>query len=136
MFNLTRPELSMMLLAPLSKEAGGYGLCTGADGAESATPVFADTTDPDYQKILAMCAAGKTRLETIKRFDMEGFRPPAPYVREMKRYGVLPSDLPDDAPVDPYACDRAYWDSFDQDAALEHPAYTRSQATPQSLATE
>lgn len=89
-------------------------------------PVFADTSDPDYQKILAMCAAGKTRLETIKRFDMEGFQPPAPYIREMKRYGILPEDFPEDAPVDPYACDRAYWNSFDQAVALEHPAYTQS----------
>lgn len=89
-------------------------------------PVFADTSDPDYQKILAMCEAGKTRLETIKRFDMEGFQPPAPYIREMKRYGILPEDFPEDAPVDPYACDRAYWDSFDQAVALEHPAYAQS----------
>lgn len=135
MFNLTRPELSMMLLAPLGKDAGGYGLCTGSNGNGNSTAAFADTTDPDYQKILAMCAAGKTRLETIKRFDMPGFLPPAPYIREMKRYGVLPSGLPNDAPVDPYACDRAYWDSFSQTVALDHPAYTESQAPQQGLPT-
>ena len=46
-----------------------------------------------------------------KRFDMPGFRPPIPYLREMQRFGVLPwnFDLELD-PVDPYALDRRYWD--------------------------
>jgi hypothetical protein len=29
----------------------------------------------------------------------------------MKRYGILPAHLPDDAPIDVYAADRAYWQS-------------------------
>lgn len=120
-FNLSRPELSLMLLAPLAEAAGGYGRCVDSNGA----PVFRGTDDPDYQAILALCEAGKTRLEIIKRFDMPGFRPPEPYLREMKRYKVLPSDLPDDAPVDPYATDRAYWRSFEQDVALQHDAYAK-----------
>ncbi|MFQ5811050.1 MAG: hypothetical protein ACE5JM_15635, partial [Armatimonadota bacterium] len=105
-FNLSRPEASLMLLAPLSKQAGGYGIC-----ADQNVPVFANTDDEDYQRILAMCAAGKQRLNEIKRFDMPGFRPPDPYLREMVRYGVL-TGIPGDAePVDPYALDRAYWRS-------------------------
>ena len=31
-FNLTRPERSLMLLAPLSAKAGGFGLCKNRDG--------------------------------------------------------------------------------------------------------
>ena len=31
----------------------------------------------------------KSRLETIRRFDMPGFRPNEHYFREMKRFGVL-----------------------------------------------
>jgi hypothetical protein len=52
------------------------------------------------------------RLNEIKRFDMPGFRPPRPYVREMKRYGVLPVELPEDTVIDVYATDRAYWRSL------------------------
>jgi hypothetical protein len=37
---------------------------------------------------------------------MPGFRPNPHYIREMQRFGILP------APLDPYAIDRAYWDSF------------------------
>jgi hypothetical protein len=29
----------------------------------------------------------------------------------MQRFGILPSDLPEDAPIDVYATDRAYWES-------------------------
>ncbi|MHC4228389.1 MAG: HzsA-related protein [Planctomycetota bacterium] len=106
-FNLTRPDKSLMLLAPLTKEAGGYGLCKVENEA-----VFANTQDPDYQKILAMCREGKKYLEEIKRFDMPGFIPPAGYVNEMKNYGILPDDLPDGAAIDVYATDRKYWQSL------------------------
>jgi hypothetical protein len=101
-----------MLLAPLAPAAGGHGTCRakGPDGKEA--PVFADAKDPDCQKILALCAAGKRRLDEIRRFDMPGFRPPEPYLREMRRYGVLAEILPPGRPADPYALDRAYWESF------------------------
>ena len=112
-FNLSRPEKSLVLLAPLAQAAGGYGTCSStASGGESA-PVFADTGDADYRALLAMCEAGKRRLEEIKRFDMPGFRPPQPYLREMARYGVLTEAPPPGASVDPYALDRAYWRSFE-----------------------
>ncbi len=128
-FNLTRPDKSLVLLAPLAVEAGGFGLCKVRDAAESwksgGVPmvIFHTTSDPDYLKLLALCKAGQARIETIKRFDMHDFRPPRAYVREMKRYGVIPADLPPDAPLDVYKADRAYWDSFDQSVALKHPAY-------------
>lgn len=109
-FNLTRPEKSLLLLAPLDRQAGGLGLCR--DGQGDATTIFGDKTDPDYQKLLAMVGAGKQNLETIKRFDMPGFQPPKPYLREMKNYGILPLDHPDDAPVDPYNLDALYWESL------------------------
>jgi len=114
-FNLTRPEKSLMLLAPLAQEAGGHGLCTPNDPestGDGPTAIFADRQDPDYRKILAMCRAGKTRLERIKRFDMAGFIPPAPYFREMKRYGILPPDLADGTPINYYDTDRQYWQSL------------------------
>lgn len=136
-YNLTRPEMSSLLLAPLAASTtgtlgvnSGYGICQesreevrtvapSGEGAAATTetvkvlqPVFKDTRDPDYQKLLAAIVETKKRLDTLKRFDMPGFQPPAPYVRELKRYGILPTDLPADAPIDFYKTDRAYWDSF------------------------
>jgi hypothetical protein len=43
---------------------------------------------------------------------MPGFRPNQHYLREMQRFGFLPKDLKPGDPVDHYAVDRAYWDSF------------------------
>jgi hypothetical protein len=108
-FNLTDPEKSLFLLAPLAKEAGGLGICTGA----TAPVVLAKTDDPDYRLLLGMIEAGKRKLEEVKRFDMPGYRPPVPYLREMKRYGVLPDtfDLDKD-PADPYELDLRYYDSL------------------------
>ncbi len=114
-FNLTRPERSLLLLAPLSEEAGGLGICRR--GEDRPANVFADTDDADFQTLLRMAAAGKENLDGIKRFDMPGFQPPWQYLREMRRYGVLPADHPDDAPVDPYELDRRYWQSLWHEAS-------------------
>jgi hypothetical protein len=111
-FNLTRPDKSLMLLAPLAREAGGYGLCLEKDRAGQDSPVFVDRKDPDYQAILALCDAGRLCLDEIKRFDMPGFQPPRAYVREMQRYGILPATQPKDQPLDCYALDRRYWQSL------------------------
>ena len=104
LFNLSRPEKSLFLKAPLAKEAGGFGM--GKDGKA----VFMSKDDPDYKAILAMIQDGQEVLEKVKRFDMPGFCPPKPYLREMKRYGVLPAsfDLDKDT-ADSYELDRRYW---------------------------
>lgn len=109
LFNLSRPENSLALLAPLSPAAGGFGLCTNA---QTGAPIFADKNDADYQTLLAMAAAGQANLAQIKRFDMPGFRPRQGWYREMKRYGILPADATPQTPVDCYQVDRAYWKSF------------------------
>jgi hypothetical protein len=95
----------MLLLAPLAKAAGGYGLCAPA--------VFADTADPDYQAILANIQAASLKLNEIKRFDMPGFRPHPGYIREMKNFGILPPgfDLTK-YPIDVYQLDQTYWRSL------------------------
>jgi hypothetical protein len=101
--NLNRPEKSLLLRAPLDKRAGGLQLC--------GRPVFKETDDADYRELLAAVEDAAARLAEQKRFDMPGFRPNPFYLREMGHYGILPRDLPADAPVDPYAVDRAYWES-------------------------
>jgi len=102
--NLSHPEKSLVLRASLAKEAGGLGLCKKI--------VFADTQDPLYQKTLAALQAAHDRLLQENRFDWAGFRPNKDYIREMQRFGFLPKTLGENDPVDPYAVDRAYWDSF------------------------
>ena len=86
--------------------AGGLGLCTNAVGKA----VFASTDDPDYKTLLALVADAKSILDADPRFDMPKFCPNPEYLREMKRYGVLPPDAdPRKCRIDPYATDRRYW---------------------------
>lgn len=108
-FNLSRPQKSLLLLAPLAKDAGGYQLCH-KDGDTS--PVFSNTNDPAYQTLLAMVANGKSHLETITRFDMPNFKPHPAYLREMKRYGILSPNIMPETPIDPYQTDQQYWQSL------------------------
>ena len=116
LLNLTRPEMSLVLRAPLARRAGGLGMskpgAKAGDDEAKVVEVFADTADKDYAKLLAGTVKAKARLDAIKRFDMPGFRPNAHYIREMKRYGVLPAELGDADPIDVYATDQAYWRSL------------------------
>jgi hypothetical protein len=113
-FNLTRPEDSMILRAPLARDAGGLGLCKSPDAPLDAQgEVFKTKDDPGYRLLLAMCEAGKRRLDELTRFDQPGFRPRPEYFREMKRFGILPDSFdPAKDPFDPYATDRKYWESL------------------------
>lgn len=124
LYNLSHPEKSMILLAPLEKDAGGYGWCTDEYGNRNL--VFRDKSDPDYQFILKAIYAAKERQERDKtcRPDLPGFRPNPHYVRWMKHWGILPEtfDLDKD-PVDVYAIDRAYWESL-----WHQPSKTGSEA--------
>jgi hypothetical protein len=110
-FNLTHPEQSLLLLAPLAESAGGWGLCRDPKSREKVT-IFSDTLDPDYVTLKALCTTGKDRLDQIKRFDMAGFRPRKDWVREMKRYGILDGDFEPNASVDVYAVEKKYWQSL------------------------
>ena len=109
LYNLSRPAKSPLLLAPLSRQAGGWELCRTRTGGA----IFATVDDPDYRAMLASIQAAMATLDRIKRFDMPGFKPNEHYVREMKRYGVLADDfdLAVDA-LDVYQVDRAYWRSL------------------------
>lgn len=109
-FNLSRPEKSLLALAPLARDAGGLGMCKKADGAPAN--VFANTADAGYGKIIAMVNEGKRYLEGITRFDMANFRPRPEYYREMRRYGVLPANFDAGSQADVYDIDRRYWESL------------------------
>jgi hypothetical protein len=122
-YDLTRPEKSRVLQAPLARGAGGWDVCKPAikkaSGKAPATvdpdapPIFANRNDADYQALLAAIRAVQQRLDKRTTPDMPNYRPDAEYVREMKRYGILPPtfDLSKD-PIDVFETDRAYWRSF------------------------
>ncbi|MCX6872828.1 MAG: hypothetical protein NTW21_03325 [Verrucomicrobia bacterium] len=123
-FNLTQAEKSVVLMSPLAMTAGGYAqgkpeqVTVKEDRAHAPKAlghpvIFESANDPDYQKILAHVRAAGQRLDEIKRFDMPGFKPNGQYVREMKRYGLLPTgfDLVKD-PINGYVMDRNYWQSL------------------------
>ncbi|MFC1462991.1 hypothetical protein ACFLQU_05220, partial [Verrucomicrobiota bacterium] len=179
LYSLTRPELSRALLAPLAKEAGGWGLCKGAVKAYPGKPVwwrpkkappkpkivkkapkrsnvlddglsdlldekpkdgvsmslkekpkpakilvpekrlvpavFADRKDADYVLLLRMIAAAGGELRLVGSFDVPGFRPNKNYVREMKRFDILPANYEEVSKgreVNVHAIDQAYWRSL------------------------
>ena len=107
-YNFTNPDKSVLLLAPLAVSAGGYGKCTS-----NGTSVFANTNNADYQTLLAAIEDCKTILNEKKRFDMTDFIPNRQWVREMKKYGLIPVDLnPYEDPVDPYEVEKEYYESM------------------------
>jgi len=116
-FNLTRPAKSPLLMAPLSKQAGGWGTCKARDSKPAqlaaAKQLFSDTKSADYQAILKMIEQVKACLDKNKRWDMPGFKPHPYYIREMKRYGILSEafDIDRDE-IDIFELDRRYWESF------------------------
>ncbi len=103
-YNLSRPEKSLVLLAPLAKDAGGLELCSKV--------VLQNKQDPLYKQMLQAVQVGRHLLMKGKRFDMPGFRPNEHYIREMQRFGFIPQDLSATDPIDVYAVDKAYWESF------------------------
>ena len=120
-FDLSYPEQSKAVRAPLSKAAGGLGVCE----AKSGKPVFTDKDDPDYRTILAGIERGRRYiLEEDNRPEMlvpspnngpdcpQKFVPRWAYLREMIRYGVLPVDADPSASYDVYELDEKYWRSL------------------------
>jgi hypothetical protein len=116
MFDFTNPAKSLLLTAPLASKAGGLEPPDKAKNPKTppvCEKVFKDTSDPDYKALLALIVAGQKNLNTIKRFDMPGFKPRPGYIREMKRYGALPKtyDREKDS-IDIYAADKKYFESL------------------------
>lgn len=110
LYNLKRPDKSRILKASLAAKAGGWKI-KNKDGKTIAHDIFANTQDPDYQTLLKMIESAKAYIDKDKRWHMDGFKPNSDYVREMKRYGILPEsfDMKKD-PIDVFATDRRYWE--------------------------
>jgi len=113
LYNLDDPAKSVILLAPLSREAGGWGMCGDRKlKAGERDGVMTGIGDGDYGKILAGVRRLAGQLQRNKRYDMPGFEPHPAYIREMKSFGVLPKDYKWGGPEDMFKTDRAYWESF------------------------
>jgi len=104
LYNLSQPEKSLLLLGPLAAEAGGYQSCGAA--------VFTDTSDPDYKIVLAAIQRTKAKLDEVKRFDMPDFIPRPQYIREMKKFGIVPPETEANQVFDVYDLDQRYWQSL------------------------
>jgi len=64
--NLSHPERSAALQAPLAKDADGWGLCVDKD----AKPIFDDTTDPDFRQILEALESGVVQRDEPGVLDL------------------------------------------------------------------
>ena len=118
LYNLTHPDRSVQLLAPLAKKAGGYGACRQIIRAkkkadkitDKVASVFRSKDDPDYQTLLAAIQDAKALHETDPRWDTPGWKAPIEYIREMKRHGVIPETFNRETdPLDPHEIDKRYW---------------------------
>ncbi|MGF1453240.1 MAG: hypothetical protein ACFB21_14330 [Opitutales bacterium] len=128
--NLSEPEASLLLRAPLSEAAGGLGLCRdrgavdfwGArnkpnyplDTSDPPANVFTSRNDPAYQQILSEIQA--FAADNLATHRMEVAETPLPervWVQEMQRNGILEEDFnPAGKDVAFYfAVDEAYYQS-------------------------
>ena len=103
--NLTNPEQSAFLRVPLAKAAGGL--------EHHGHAIFKDKNDPDYQFALACIQRGQKVYADRPAWGMQGWKPNKDYIREMKRFGILPplfDRAKDD--FDPFKTDQQYWRSL------------------------
>jgi len=104
LLNVSRPERSPLLLGPLPKSAGGWASCSHQ---------FQGTEDADYQTLLADLRGRSRQLDAAPRYGTPEFKPNRQYIREMKRFGVLPAEFdPAANPVDGFRIDQEYWKLF------------------------
>lgn len=71
--NLTRPEWSRALMAPLARSAGGLELCKPKN--KKQPPNFQNKNDPAYQAMLKALEQGRSALYAKPRMDMPGGQP-------------------------------------------------------------
>ncbi len=104
LLNMSRPECSGILLGPLAESAGGWGTCKYR---------YKGKRDRVYGQLLAAMEESQAKYHSIPRFGMPQFQPNRQYIREMKRFGVLPMEF--DAAkerVDYFELDEKYWRLF------------------------
>jgi hypothetical protein len=129
LFNFSRPELSLVLLAPLARSAGGYATLDPEQTARRKQPigpsdfsacpiVFKDSGDGDYQAILKAIQAEARRVsaepvsEVAKAPDL---------ALQLKLYGVLGKDFDVASPFDIRKAYEDYWRSLTRERSGSVP---------------
>ncbi|MCX7047908.1 MAG: hypothetical protein NTX50_20785 [Candidatus Sumerlaeota bacterium] len=104
LLDFTHPRQSPLLLGPLAKSAKGWGSCG---------EVFKDDQDPDFRILLSAIENAQKGIDAEPRFATPGFKPNWQYVREMKKYGILPAsfNLAKDE-INIFDTDQKYWRSL------------------------
>lgn len=108
LFNLTNPDNSLFLRAPLAKSAGGYAWCKDDQG--NPVEVFKDKSDPDYKLVRAEIEKTIERQNKYKRIEMKDYRPKGYYYHWLKVYNIIPPDY-EAKDGDFYELDEKYWQS-------------------------
>jgi hypothetical protein len=120
--NISNPLTSLLLLAPLSKDDGGLGLCrdktTRREDRHRKAPridIFADRNDPDYQQLeKVLTAYGRAQMVNPRQWGTPAWQPPDYYIGEMKRYGVLPDNWQATDKTDWFEIDKRYYRTIDE----------------------
>ncbi|MBO5254281.1 MAG: hypothetical protein J6B07_00480 [Opitutales bacterium] len=110
LFNLTNPDNSLFLRAPLAKEDRGYNWCKDKQGNEVS--VFESKEDPDYKLVRAEIEKTIERQNKYKRIEMPDYQPKQYYIHWMKFFGILPKNHNDNSKVNFYDLDEQYWRSL------------------------
>ncbi len=117
-YNMTNPEKSLILLAPLAKSAGGLELCKPkkrrgkVDKNQPETPIFRDRSDPDFKMLEQLVSVVKEQQGHPRWID-DDHKPVFWYIREMKRFGALPKDFdPEKDKLNGYEVDARYFNNI------------------------
>ena len=115
-YNLTKPEKSRVVDAPLAKTAGGLA----ENNKKGKHPViFENKDDPDYKKLLSCITQVADYMK--KNFPFQNspdFRPSRGYIRQMQKCKILPKDWNENTPIDAMKIDEEYFKW--QDANISH----------------
>ena len=122
LYNLTNPDQSAILLAPLAKNAGGWAMGEATDikkkrriiSKNSHCPViFKSKNNPDYKILLKYIEESQNHIKVNKRWNMPGFKPSKYYIRELQKFGILSENFNiNKDKFDIYDLDKRYWESL------------------------
>ena len=114
-FNLKHPQLSSVLMAPLSRKAGGRA----ADGAHPV--VFKSKDDPDYRIILSAIQRASDYVKNENpRYTDKNYKPRGAYYSALLRRGIITEETPLEN-FDAFEADKKYWDKVIDPPAQSFP---------------
>jgi hypothetical protein len=118
LWDLTCPERNGQSLPSSRKDAAaccGRAACADPEKAGQGGHyiVFRSPEGPDYQALQEDLKEYAANLEDQRWYGTRNWQPSRHYIREMKRYGVLPADFdPATQDVDAFELDRKYYEIF------------------------